>query len=90
MHATDGAGLTQLTNLSVQNAEPAWSPDGSRIAFVSWNTGTQQIYEINPDGTGLTRISNNTSNDSRPSWNPASDRIAFISDRNGASWTSTS
>src|SRR5512139_1785348 len=31
----DGAGLTRLTNNSAFDGEPAWSPDGQRIAFTS-------------------------------------------------------
>jgi Tol biopolymer transport system component len=50
---------------------PAWSPDGSRIAFESYRDGNFEIYVMNADGSGQTRITNNTANDESPDWSPA-------------------
>ncbi len=38
----------QLTNGKKSSQSPAWSPDGSRLAFLSDRTDKQQIYVINP------------------------------------------
>jgi len=54
---------------------PAWSPDGTRIAFSDgFNTG--QIYLINADGTGVVGLTN-TSTDEFPAWSPDGSKIAF-------------
>jgi Tol biopolymer transport system component len=44
----DGDSLTQLT-FDVMHFDPAWSPDGSRIACLRWTSG---VNTMNPDGTG--------------------------------------
>jgi dipeptidyl aminopeptidase/acylaminoacyl peptidase len=51
----DGSGLANLTNSPAFDSRPAWSPDGSRIAFVSGF----DIYVMNADGSGLTRLTDN-------------------------------
>ena len=40
----------QLTNSKKSSQSPAWSPDGSRLAFISDRTDKRQIYLINPQG----------------------------------------
>ena len=77
--SADGTGEATL----VENAERrTWSPDGSRIAFVSGRDGTTRIYVVNLDGTGLTRISDGPL-DGSPAWSPDGRRIAFSSGRAG-------
>src|SRR6185295_19555019 len=63
---------------------PVWSPDGSRIAFVSSRSGNQDIWVMNADGSELGNLSNNPAQDSQPSW-AADGTIAFVSDRDGNS-----
>ena len=56
---------------------PAWSPDGSRLAFVGYAQKSKKdlsAYVVNADGTGLTRISETLS---VPSWSPDGTRLAF-------------
>jgi len=57
--------------------EPAWSPDGTRIAFASAREGSFDIYVMNADGTGSTRLTTSKVNDRRPSWSPDGTRIVF-------------
>ncbi len=45
----------QTTNLG-QGINPAWSPDGKRLAFVSYRTGTSEVWLMNTDGTGLRQL----------------------------------
>ena len=71
-----------LTHSSGANdRDPAWSPDGRRIAFTSDRTGETEIWAISQDGSGealqltegsVGRHYNNLL------WSPKSDRIAFI------------
>ena len=56
---------------------PSWSPDGSRIAFVSSLDGTAKIYVMNADGSGQTRLTNISGIDSSPVWSPDGKHITF-------------
>ena len=69
---------------SNQNYLPAWSPDGSRIAFTSNRDGNPEIYVMNRDGSGLRRMTNNPSIDVTPTWSPNGNQIAWVSDRTGS------
>jgi Tol biopolymer transport system component len=57
--------------------EPAWSPDGTRIAFSSWRDGTSHIYVMSADGSGTRRVTNGLQEDTHPSWSPDGRRIVF-------------
>jgi hypothetical protein len=65
--------------------DPAWSPDGNRIAFWSTRDGlaNPEIYSIAVDGTNLTRLTNNSVEDKNPAWSPDSQRIAYTTRRGG-------
>src|SRR3954469_6715957 len=47
---SDGSGFAQLTN--GRDSDPAWSPDGSEIAFQRRADGSSDIYVMNADGSG--------------------------------------
>ncbi|MEM5774811.1 MAG: hypothetical protein AAGU05_07380, partial [Anaerolineaceae bacterium] len=71
--APDGSNPANLTNDPADDFKPAWSPDGSRIAFVSnrdlTGEGGQHIFVINADGTDLKQITLDFYADD-PSWSP--------------------
>ena len=75
----DGTGLTNLTNNTVLDVEPAWSPDGSMIAFQSEPDGAnnREIMVMNADGSGLQRLTNDPGADLHPAWSPNGLFIAF-------------
>ena len=79
----DGSGLTRLTHTELDDAMPAWSPDGRRIAFVSWRDRNFEIYIMNEDGSGLTKLTDNPARDQHPTWSPDGQRIAFATERDG-------
>jgi Tol biopolymer transport system component len=64
--------------------EPAWSPDGSRIAFVRYpNARHGNIWTMAADGTDRVRVTSGQDWDSTPAWSPDGERLAFVSDRSG-------
>lgn len=79
----DGLRNTAFADSISTSAYPAWSPDGTRIAFQSNRSGDFEIYVVNTDGTGLTRLTSSDGLDLHPSWSPDSRRIVFASARNG-------
>lgn len=66
-----------------QNYLPAWSPDGSKIAFVSNRDGNPEIYVMNRDGSGVRRMTDSPKVDEAPTWSPSGNQIAWVSDRSG-------
>jgi Tol biopolymer transport system component len=65
-----GGNVANLTNNpGVVDGYSAWSPDGTRIAFMSRRDGNSEIYVMNADGSGPTRITNNLdASNSQPDW----------------------
>jgi TolB protein len=64
----DGTGQVNLTNNPARDDSPAWSPDGSRIAFTSDRDGNAEVYVMNADGTGQVNLTNNPAGDAYPGW----------------------
>lgn len=75
--------LTRDTN-SI-NGSPKWSPDGTKILFISdrlYKNEKYNIYVMNEDGTELRALTDKEYSDGRPSWSPNGKTIAFQSNRN--------
>lgn len=66
-----------------KDGSPAWSPDGTRIAFYSERDGNAEIYVMNADGTGVTRLTRTSADEGYPAWSPDGRTISFDSDRDG-------
>jgi Tol biopolymer transport system component len=80
----NGDNLTKLTNNAASDYTPAWSPDGSTIAFGSDRTGFNQIFVMNSaNGSNQTRLTNTSTQEQFPNWSPDGKRIAFASSRAG-------
>ena len=76
----DGSGRTRLTDQAAGSADrsPVWSPDGTRIAFVSDRAGGfPELYLMSASGTGVVRLTNNTLIDANPSWSPDGTKLVF-------------
>jgi hypothetical protein len=76
--------IRQLTHRAGTTYDPVWAPDGSRIAFVSQDHGSDDIYVIDPDGTNRWNYTPNVWEwDKHPSFSPDSQKIVFWSNREG-------
>lgn len=76
----DGTGLVKLADAA---SAPAWSPDGTRIAYQ--NTADNEIYAVNIDGSGVTNLTQTGKliRNWHPAWSPDGTKIAFMSNRTG-------
>ena len=80
----DGSDQTRLTNYQRSVMEPAWSPDGSRIAFLSDHPESDgsfyiKVYTITADGTELKNLTHDGINAASPIWSPDGTKILFVS-----------
>jgi len=76
----DGGGARRLTFHGGLNTQPSWSPDGSKIVFVSDRDGPYQVWVMASSGAGqhpLTSVGQNGS----PAWSPDGAQIVFHSER---------
>lgn len=74
----DGSNQTRLTTSGAYDDQPKWSPDSSKIAFMSGRDGNLEIYTMNADGSSQTRITNNPAADGFPAWSPDGTKMAFV------------
>ncbi len=82
---SDGTAPHQITEMPEGACQPAWSPDGERLAFIAPCGGNQEIYPgagifiINPDGTDLFEVPSMPGGDFDPAWSPDGEKIVFTS-----------
>jgi dipeptidyl aminopeptidase/acylaminoacyl peptidase len=75
----DGTGDRPLTTGNYSDSSPRWSPDGTRIAYISDRDGHPQIYVRWMDSGQTAKITNLSNAPSGLSWSPDGKRIAFMS-----------
>lgn len=79
------AQLRRITDHPGPELAAVYSPDGSRIAFVSDRDGNAELYVANADGTEPRRVTNTPAAESGPDWTPAGDRLVYGSSAGGTS-----
>jgi TolB protein len=86
-----GAPPIRLTTDPGLDRQPAFSPDGSQIAFFSTRdsaefpnpTGDSELYVMDVSGANVRRLTDNQASDFAPAWSPNGKKIAFTSNRDG-------
>lgn len=76
------ATITQLTT-DGDNGKAVWSPDATRIAFLSTRDGQREVYVMAADGRDQVNVTNHPGLDVLPAWSSDGARLAFVSDRSG-------
>ena len=77
---SDGTEKKQLTITNNRETNPVWINDGHKIAFLGNETGTSQIWSMNPDGGGMTQISNIDGGINGFSFSPDGKKVLFVKD----------
>lgn len=80
---TDGGDARNLSRDPFFDGWPAWSPDGTQIAFSSNRSDTYQIYVMNADGSNPVRVVESPYTDVRPQWLPDGSGLIFNRERDG-------
>jgi Tol biopolymer transport system component len=77
----NGGGLVNLTNHPANDYEPAYSADGTKIAFASWRDGggDSEIFIMSADGSDPTQITHNGIDDTEPAFSPDGRQLVMVS-----------
>jgi Tol biopolymer transport system component len=89
---SDGSNLKQLTftvsprtfpgAMPDGNGNPSWSPNSDKLAYVSFENGSPDVFIINANGTGNKRLTDTPLRDENPVWTKDGNSILFSSNRN--------
>ncbi|HYF62521.1 MAG TPA: hypothetical protein VD886_06880 [Herpetosiphonaceae bacterium] len=82
----DGSGFLRLNIDLTGETSPAWSPDGSTIAYVvarEYFAEDEEIWTIAADGSNRRRLTDNDTEDTAPAWSPDGRHLVFERGKNG-------
>ena len=79
----DGGPAARVLDDGYDAHAPAWSPDGTRLAFQAYYRDTWHLWTMRRDGSELAQVTSGPFDDREPYWSPDGRRLAFSSDRSG-------
>jgi Tol biopolymer transport system component len=83
----DGSNVLRLTNDPEHDIDPAWSPDGTQIVFISMRIAGSGLYVMNADGSSVTLLLEDpTGQLYRPAWSPDGTTILYQQDPGPDLW----
>ncbi len=75
--ATDRGDVSRVTHSYWRDANPKWSPDGKRIAYVSDQSGREEVWLADVDGHNAKKLSDGDSEKAAIVWAPDSKSLAY-------------
>jgi|UniRef100_A0A7V3VTU2 TolB protein len=78
----DGTVIKKITNRGM-NTDPAFSPKGDKIAYVSNIDGDEEIYIYDIKNDSTIKLTNNDYTDFSPSFSPDGKEIVYVTNRDG-------
>lgn len=87
LQATDGRAVAELTGPEASDVQPAFSPDGQRVAFASDRSGNWDIWVLSLTDSTVTQVTDSPDPEMRPTWSPDGRRLAYCRlNRRGGVW----
>ncbi|MCK9306036.1 MAG: S9 family peptidase [Methanoculleus sp.] len=74
----DGTTDRQLFDDGCSRMSPGWSPDGTSLAYISFETGAPNVFVARPDGTGATQVTDAGTGVLRFGWSPDGGEMAYL------------
>ena len=74
----DGSDNTQITHDAWQEGQPTWFKDGKKLAFLCNESGSSQVWEMNPDGSGRKQLTEYEGDIEGFSFSPDGKKLLFI------------
>ena len=78
MMNADGTDQVQLTDDNAFQGEPAWIKGGTKLAYLSSEGGSVQVWEMNPDGTGKKQLTDYEGDIDGFAFSPDGKKLLFI------------
>ena len=75
---SDGTGKKQLTFTNMNESNPRWMDGGKKIAFLSNESGSSQVWTMNPDGGGMKQLSNVEGGINGFTFSPDETKVLFV------------